>query len=457
MKPYPKYKPSGVPWLGDVPEHWVMEKLKHKARFVGGGTPPKEREDYWQGTIPWVSPKDMKSWRICQTEDSISEEALAESVCTLIDTGAVLIVVRSGILQHTIPVALNDVPLAINQDMRALLPAEDVLAAFVAYQIAGTQQALLDEWVKQGSTVESIEFERMASSRLAIPHPDEQRAIIAYLDNETARIDTLVTEKETLLGLLFEARMNTITGLIMGTDLPGGPSGNPWVPHLPKGWQLKRLKHLADVRSGLAKGKDYGGKPTVEMPYLRVANVQDGHLNLSDVSMIEVAADEAERFLLQSGDVLMNEGGDFDKLGRGAVWSGEVSPCLHQNHVFAVRPYEEDVSEWLAATTQTMNAKFYFKSNAKQSTNLASISQTNIKELPVLLPPPDERLQLLSQLRIEVSKIDDLIAHVEKEIELLRELRAATITDAVLGRIDLREHAKKTKRGEKSGELQPAL
>jgi type I restriction enzyme S subunit len=214
---------------------------------------------------------------------------------------------------------------------------------------------------------------------------------------------------------------------------------------------------LADVRSGLAKGKDYGGKPTVEMPYLRVANVQDGHLNLTEVLTIEVAADEAERFLLQSGDVLMNEGGDYDKLGRGAVWSGEVSPCLHQNHVFAVRPYEEDVSEWLAATTQTMNTKFYFKSNAKQSTNLASINQTNVKELPVLLPPPKERQQLLSQLRTEVLNIDDLIAHAQKEIELLKELRSATITDAVLGRIDLRGHLRKNKRGDRVSELQPAL
>lgn len=456
MKPYPKYKSSGVPWLGDVPEHWEIVRLKHKARFVGGGTPSKEQDEYWEGPIPWVSPKDMKSWRIKQTEDCISEKALAESACALIDKGAVLIVVRSGILQHSIPVALNDVPVAVNQDMKALLPIGEVSPAFIAYYIAGNQKALLDEWVKQGSTVESIEFERMARTPLVVPDPSEQQALVAYLDTETARIDTLVAEKETLIGLLSEARMSTITRLIAGADLPGVPSGNPWVPHLPRGWQLKRLKHLADVRSGLAKGKDYGGKPTVKMPYLRVANVQDGHLNLTEVLTIEVAADEAERFLLQSGDVLMNEGGDYDKLGRGAVWSGEVTPCLHQNHVFAVRPYEEDVSEWLAVTTQTGNAKFYFKSNAKQSTNLASINQTNVKELPVLLPPPKERQQLLSQLRTEVLKIDGLISHVEKEIELLKELRSATITDAVLGRIDLRDHTKKNKQ-DKAIELQPAL
>jgi type I restriction enzyme S subunit len=209
---------------------------------------------------------------------------------------------------------------------------------------------------------------------------------------------------------LDEARRSFVSELLSGESLSGSPSGNEWVPHLPTGWQLKRLKHLAQVRSGIAKGKDTDGKETVELPYLRVANVQDGHLDLDEVSIIEVDANVVERFSLQSGDVLMNEGGDYDKLGRGALWSGEVSPCLHQNHVFAVRPIEEDLSEWLAAVTQTRYAKFYFMNNAKQSTNLASISQGNVKELPVLLPPKNVRAELLARAREEAHALAKLIA-----------------------------------------------
>ncbi len=225
---------------------------------------------------------------------------------------------------------------------------------------------------------------------------------------------------------------------LSGDALPGSPSGNEWAPHLPNGWQIKRLKHLAQVRSGIAKGKDTEGRQTVELPYLRVANVQDGHLDPDEVSTIEVDANAVQRFSLQPGDVLMNEGGDYDKLGRGAIWSGEVSPCLHQNHVFAVRPVEDGLSEWLAAITQTRYAKFYFMNNAKQSTNLASISQTNIKELPVLLPPKKVRDGLRAKAREEAQAIAELVAHTQDEIRLLKELRAATIAQAVLGRIDVR-------------------
>jgi type I restriction enzyme S subunit len=195
------------------------------------------------------------------------------------------------------------------------------------------------------------------------------------------------------------------------------------------------------VRSGLAKGKKHDASTeTLELPYMRVANVQDGHIDLTDVAMLEVASDDVERYSLVVGDVLMNEGGDYDKLGRGAVWEGAISPCLHQNHVFAVRLDDVAWAPWVSALTRTAYAKFYFMNNSKQSTNLASISQSNVKEWPVVLPPEDVRDRLLEQLSTELQRTDDLIEHVELELKALAELRSATITDAVLGRIDVRKH-----------------
>ena len=442
MKPYASYKPSGVPWLGAIPSDWRVEKLKFFAKFVSGGTPSKDEPMYWGGDIPWVSPKDMKQALIRDTEDSITSEGLRSSPCTLIPPNSVLTVVRSGILQHTIPVAINTVPVTLNQDMRALIPDRRVDSRYLAYQIEGCQKELREEWVKQGATVESIEHQRMIDSRLAVPSPDEQQSIADYLDAETTRIDTLIHEKDELIGLLREARTGRISELISGGGLPGSSTGDPWAPRLPDGWTLKRLKHLAQVRSGLAKGKDTGGNPTVELPYLRVANVQEGSLDLREISTMPVELGAVERFSLVEGDVLMNEGGDYDKVGRGAVWTAEISPCLHQNHVFAVRPIERELSEWLAAITQTQYAKFYFMNNAKQSTNLASISQTTVKELPILLPPKEQRDALLKTLGAELIAFDDLIAHTHDELTLLKELRAATIADAVLGRIDVRTSPK---------------
>jgi type I restriction enzyme S subunit len=175
---------------------------------------------------------------------------------------------------------------------------------------------------------------------------------------------------------------------------------------------------------------------------MRVANVQDGHLDLSDVANIEVAIGDVERFSLVADDVLMNEGGDYDKLGRGAVWTGQISPCLHQNHVFAVRLDDPTWAPWVAALTRAAYAKFYFMNNSKQSTNLASISQTNVKELPVALPPVSDRDGLLATLNEDLGRISTLSGHVDEELTHLAELRSATITEAVLGRVDVRKHMK---------------
>lgn len=148
------------------------------------------------------------------------------------------------------------------------------------------------------------------------------------------------------------------------------------------------LGQIADVRSGVTKGRKLHGKETVEVPYLRVANVQDGFLDLSEVKTIEVLPDDVAKYHLEDGDILMTEGGDPDKLGRGTVWRNQVESCIHQNHVFRVRTNRERLApEYLAALLRTPHAKHYFLSCAKRSSNLASVNSTQVKAFPVPLPP----------------------------------------------------------------------
>lgn len=207
-------------------------------------------------------------------------------------------------------------------------------------------------------------------------------------------------------------------------------SGVPGLGDIPAHWSLTRLKHVAIVQTGIAKGKDNGDKETIEVPYLRVANVQDGYLKLEDVATIEISSDALARYRLQPGDVLMNEGGDFDKLGRGHVWEGQIEDCIHQNHVFAVRPISVD-SEWLNRISGSDYAQFYFMVRSKQSTNLASISSTNLMELPLVIPPASEQKAILQFLNSEIGKIDFLIFEQETLITLLAEKRLATIAHSV--------------------------
>lgn len=204
---------------------------------------------------------------------------------------------------------------------------------------------------------------------------------------------------------------------------------------LPDGWRRLRLKFIARVQTGMAKGKDMAGGETVEVPYLRVANVQDGYLDLDDVATMAVPVGDLARYRLRPGDVLMNEGGDFDKLGRGHVWHGQIDPCIHQNHVFAVRPHGV-LPEWLNAYTGSAPAQFYFMGQAKQSTNLASISSSNLMELPVPVPPEPVQRRVLAHVERETARIDALIEKKTRFIELLREKRQALITQAVTRGLD---------------------
>lgn len=191
---------------------------------------------------------------------------------------------------------------------------------------------------------------------------------------------------------------------------------------VPSGWSRIALELVAEVRSGVAKGKT-GLKAPIEVPYLRVANVQDGYVDLADVKTIEVEQDKVERYSLKYGDVLMNEGGDYDKLGRGDVWLGQIEPCLHQNHVFAVRPNQDIVDPFfLAALAASNYGKTYFLSCAKRSTNLASINSTQIKEFPVLVPPlPEQRkiAQILSTWDKAITTTEQLLANSQQQKKAL--------------------------------------
>jgi type I restriction enzyme, S subunit len=175
---------------------------------------------------------------------------------------------------------------------------------------------------------------------------------------------------------------------------------------IPKPWRITTLELHADVRTGIAKGKK-GLKSPVSLPYLRVANVQDGYLNLSEIKTIDVEKKDADRYRLQEGDVLLTEGGDFDKLGRGAVWRGEIPHCLHQNHIFSVRPHlNELIPEFLSYQAGSVYGKRYFQSCSKQSTNLASINTTQLRQFPLLLPPLAEQRAIVEVLRKWDAAID---------------------------------------------------
>lgn len=291
-----------------------------------------------------------------------------------------------------------------------------------------------------GSTMQHLTKDVFGGFHVPLPPRVDQERIANFLDAQTTRIDALIAEKKELVERLSEYIYSQASTLMTGGLTAGAKllkTSFPELGSIPSHWNVKRLKFLGEVRSGVAKGKDLGDKNTVSLPYLRVANVQDGYVDLTEVHSIEVPESDAKRYLLRKGDVLMNEGGDNDKLGRGTVWQGQIDPCIHQNHVFAVRLHDLELAEWVARFTSTDAARCYFFLRSKQSTNLASINQSNVRELPVPVPPAEERKAILEQVRSGTARVQELAQHAEKHVQRLQEYRSSLISAAVTGQLDL--------------------
>lgn len=217
LDPNVPMKDSGVAWLGEVPEHWQLVPLKYLCTFSGGGTPTKDNLSYWtDGNIPWVSPKDMKTFWISKTQDYITEKAVKESSTNTVEQNSLLMVVRSGILQRTIPIAINTVPVTMNQDMKALKFGKRVLVEYIANLIHGNTVQLLLEWSKEGATVESIEHEYLANSLIPVPSLKEQEEITQVIAKKMKVYAELTEKAELQITLLQERRTTLISAAVTG-------------------------------------------------------------------------------------------------------------------------------------------------------------------------------------------------------------------------------------------------
>ncbi len=217
LNPKAKMKDSGIEWLGQVPEHWDFRKLSHLGNIVGGGTPSRNNPDYWNGDIPWVSSKDIKVAHISDSEEHITSRGLAESTTRLVQPGTILMVVRSGILQHTLPVAISRSTVAINQDIKAIAFFEDtIVASYFRYFVVGYNNQLLYDWSTQGATVESIDMNLLRKTLIPVPPVDEQEEIALHLQHDGQRFDGLIHEASTAIELLTERRTALISAAVTG-------------------------------------------------------------------------------------------------------------------------------------------------------------------------------------------------------------------------------------------------
>ncbi len=173
-----------------------------------------------------------------------------------------------------------------------------------------------------------------------------------------------------------------------------------------RGDQWVKLGEIAEVVGGVTKDTKRQTDPSyVEVPYLRVANVQRGYLDLGVVTTIRVPASTVEKLRLEPDDILFNEGGDRDKLGRGWVWEGQVPDCIHQNHVFRARLRTDEFDPKFVSMHGNTFGRTWFETMGKQTTNLASVSLTTLKAFPIPKIPIDEQRRLVTQVEAQTTQI----------------------------------------------------
>ncbi|ARU87322.1 restriction endonuclease subunit S [Pseudomonas sp. M30-35] len=437
FKPYPAYKDSGVEWLGEVPEGWTVIALKWLSPVFRGASPrPIDDPVYFDddGEFGWVRIADVTAspdGYLYETTQKLS--ALGSSLSVKLEPGELFLSIAGSVGKPCI----TAIKACIHD-------------GFVYFPWLSIDQRLLYRVFESGlcfgglgkmGTQLNLNTDTVGGICIAVPPAAELSRALAFLDHETARIDALIEEQQRLIELLKEKRQAVISHAVTkGLDptVPMKDSGVEWLGEVPAHWVVGPLRWYATIQGGIAKGKDYEGRETVSLPYLRVANVQSGFVDLTEVKEISVLESEIGRYSLRSGDVLMNEGGDNDKLGRGTVWQGQIEPCLHQNHVFAIRPNDLLSAEWLTAFTQCDQARSYFFLNSKQSTNLASISASNVMSLALPIPSVAEQKEILSRLNQSRVAHEELVNLATSTVEFLKERRSALISAAVTGKIDVR-------------------
>lgn len=374
------------------------------AEVVTGSTPKKSNPNFYGGSIPWIKPGDVQNrlTPIRFTADTLSE--LGAKQARILPPKSILVTCIGEIGR----VGITDGPSATNQQINAIIFNNEVIPEYGFYAILYSRQSL--EKASTATTVPILNKTNLQKVSIPIIPKDEQFALAKKMshieDARKNRTNSIAIAEEYLRSLFIE--------------MFGDPNMNP------KNFSISRLDQVTNIGSGITKGKKYGLKKLVAVPYIRVANVQAGYLDLKEIKTIDVAEAEIERFLLKSGDVLMTEGGDWDKLGRGAVWDDSISPCIHQNHIFRVRPNVKKILPfYLDALLQTSYAKSFFQRASKQTTNLATINKTQLSAFPVPLPPIEQQ-QKFCEMRNSVAK---LVFQMEKSATELDALMQAVLAE----------------------------
>jgi type I restriction enzyme S subunit len=415
-----------------IPEGWELRTLGQLSLLITKGTTPTTYgHAYSEEGVPFFRVENitMQGSLELGTVKFISpatHELLARSK------------VRAGDLLFSIAGALGRVAMVpsdvieanINQAIALIRidPTHDCVGSYLTHSLMGDHVQAQVELEKSALAQANLNLKQVGDLSILLPPLPEQKKIAAILSS----VDDTIAKTESVIAQL-QIVKKAMKEQLLTKGMPGRHTRfkQTEIGEIPEEWEVVELSSVATVQTGIAKGKTVG-EEAISVPYLRVANVQDGFIDLTEIKEIEVAPEQLPRFSLQTGDVLFCEGGDADKVGRGTVWLGQITPCLHQNHVFAVRPQlSKLLPEFLSLVRSGNSGRQYFLDSAKQTTNLASINSTQLKSFPTPLPSTEEQHEI-------VAAIASIVAALDKEQGVLssyQSLKSALSSSLLSGEI----------------------
>lgn len=355
--------------MTDLPPGWAATTLGEVTEIVGGSTPKTTVDEFWGGEIPWITPDDLsrhKSKTIAAGRRFLTQQGSDSTSTRLVPTGSVLFTSRAPIGY----VAIASRPVCTNQGFKSVVPPDGIASDYLYWYLRHFTPMIQD--MGSGTTFKEVSKKRMAEVSILLPPLAEQERIVAAIEDHFSHLDAAGSSLHRAQRNLDRLRRAHVDDLLGSLDC-----------------EWTTLGDIAEIKGGVTKDSKKQDDPDmVEVPYLRVANVQRGHLVLDEVTRIKVPPKKAKDLELLPNDILFNEGGDRDKLGRGWIWEGQVPGCIHQNHVFRARLKVDDVDPRFISTHGNTWGQRWFEKNGKQTTNLASINLTTLKSFPVPSPRP---------------------------------------------------------------------
>ena len=346
-----------------------IKRLGELCNIVSGGTPSRTKTEFWNnGTIPWVKIGDIKEKYINETDEFITKEGLDGSSTKMLPAGTILYTIFATLGE----VGILEIAACTNQAIAGIM-INDIkqLNTDYLYYYLKSKKTYVNR-VGRGVAQNNINMSMLKALEVPVPELSKQLEIVKVIDKAYEVIEDRKQELKCLDNLIRARFVEMFGDMFLNT----------------MGWQEESLESLADIVSGITKGRKIKEKKLIEVPYMAVSNVKNGYIDWTTVKTIEATEQEINQYRLLPDDVLMTEGGDPDKLGRGAIIREPLENCIHQNHIFRVRLNESIVlPDFFEEYLQHQRAKRYFLGCAKQTTGIASINMKQLRALPVLIPP----------------------------------------------------------------------